>query len=132
MNIAEENFRILLLRRRRAARLRADAKSPDALPIRESIEAGVLELKKRGVDAAAMQKLVDQISIDLVFTAHPTESKRRTLLAKLQTLAETLRQRANPEVNGLASSDPAGLEREIACLWLTDRSHPATRARISA
>ena len=125
VNIAEENFRILLLRRRRAARLRADAKSPDALPIRESIEAGVLELKKRGVDAAAMQKLVDQIAIDLVFTAHPTESKRRTLLAKLQSLAETLRQRANPEVNGLASADPAGLEREIACLWLTDRSRTA-------
>ena len=125
VNIAEENFRILLLRRRRAARLSADAKSPDSQPIRESIEAGVLELKKRGVDAAAMQRLVDQISIDLVFTAHPTESKRRTLLAKLQSLAEILRNRANPEVNGLAFADPACLEREIACLWLTDRSRTA-------
>ena len=122
VNLAEENFRILLLRRRRAARLAADPKSPDSRPIRESIEAAVLELKKRGVDSAAMQQLVDRICIDLVFTAHPTESKRRTMLAKLQSLAEILRQRSHPEINGLAYADPACLEREIASLWLTDRS----------
>ena len=125
VNIAEENFRILLLRRRRAARLAADAKSPDSRPIRESVEAAVVELKNRGVDTATMQQLVDRVYIDLVFTAHPTESKRRTLLAKLQGLAEILRQRSHPEINGLAYADPASLEREIACLWLTDRSRTA-------
>ena len=125
VNLAEENFRILILRRRRAARLTADPKSPDSRPIRESIEAAVLELKNRGVDSAAMQQLVDRVLIDLVFTAHPTESKRRTMLAKLQSLAEILRQRAHPEINGLAFADPACLEREIACLWLTDRSRTA-------
>jgi phosphoenolpyruvate carboxylase len=125
VNLAEENFRILLLRRRRAARLAADAKSPDGQPIRESIEAAVAELKRRGVSSAEMQALVDRMSIDLVFTAHPTESKRRTLLAKLQSLAEILRQRAHPEINGLAFADPACLEREIACLWLTDRNRVA-------
>lgn len=125
VNLAEENFRILLLRRRRAARFGADAKSAEARPIRESIEAAVLELKKRGVDSAGMQRLVDSMLIDLVFTAHPTESKRRTLLAKLQSLAEILRQRHHPEINGLAYADPACVEREIACLWLTDRSRTA-------
>ena len=125
VNLAEENFRILLLRRRRAARLNADAKSPDSRPIRESVEAAVVELKHRGVDTATMQQLVDRVYIDLVFTAHPTESKRRTLLAKLQGLAEILRQRSHPEINGLAHADPALLEREIACLWLTDRSRTA-------
>ena len=125
VNLAEENFRILLLRRRRAARFGAEAKSAEARPIRESIEAAVLELKKRGVDSAGMQRLVDTILIDLVFTAHPTESKRRTLLAKLQSLAEILRQRHHPEINGLAYADPACVEREIACLWLTDRSRTA-------
>jgi len=130
VNIAEENFRILLLRRRRAARLVADHKSPDSRPIRESIEAAVLELKKRGVDSAAMQKLVDHMLIDLVFTAHPTESKRRTLLAKLQSLAELLRLRSHPEVNGLAFTDPGLVEREIASLWLTDRSR-TTRPEVA-
>lgn len=125
VNLAEENFRILLLRRRRAARLAADPKSDESRPIRESIEAAVAELKRRGVDAPSMQKLLDRVCIDLVFTAHPTESKRRTMLAKLQGLAEVLRQRAHPEINGLAYADPAFVEREIASLWLTDRSRTA-------
>jgi phosphoenolpyruvate carboxylase len=120
VNLAEENFRITLLRRRRAARLGADSSVP---PMRESIEAAILELKRRGLDTAAMQQLVDRMAIELVFTAHPTESKRRTLLAKLRRLGAILRARAQPE----AASDPAeleagGVEREIASLWLTDRS----------
>ena len=116
VNLAEENFRITLLRRRRAA----------GEPRRESVEAAVIELQRRGVTATEMQALVDRLDIELVFTAHPTESKRRTLLAKLRRLAEILRQRGHPE----AAADPAllepeCLEREIASLWLTDRSRSA-------
>ena len=125
VNLAEENFRILLLRRRRAARLTADPKSPEARPMRETIESAVIELKRRGVGGEAMQKLVDNVAIELVFTAHPTESKRRTLLTKLKRLAEILRQRGNPEGGNLAFFDPACVEREIASLWLTDRSRAA-------
>ncbi|HKB90002.1 MAG TPA: phosphoenolpyruvate carboxylase, partial [Opitutaceae bacterium] len=125
VNLAEENFRILLLRQRRAARLQADAKSSDNHPIRESIEAAVLELKRRGVDAAGMQTLVDRLAIELVFTAHPTESKRRTLLTKLRRLGEILRDRSSPERNLALAADPACIEREIASLWLTDRSRVA-------
>ncbi|HTJ77591.1 MAG TPA: phosphoenolpyruvate carboxylase [Rariglobus sp.] len=125
VNLAEENFRILLLRRRRAARLAADPKSSEARPMRETIESAIIELKRRGVGSEAMQKLVDSIAIELVFTAHPTESKRRTLLTKLQRLAEILRQRGNPEGGDLTFSDPAFVEREIASLWLTDRSRVA-------
>ena len=125
VNLAEENFRILLLRRRRALRLAAEPKSPDARPIRESIEAAVVALKERGVDSAAMQTLVDRIGIELVFTAHPTESKRRTLLAKHQRLAELLRSRHQPIPTEATLADPACIEREIASLWLTDRSRVA-------
>jgi phosphoenolpyruvate carboxylase len=125
VNLAEENFRVRLLRGRRAA-MAAPAPGTAPEPMRESIEAAVLELKGRGVDPAAMQALVDRISIELVFTAHPTESKRRTLLAKLRKLAEILRQRANPA----AAADPGVLgdeclAREIASLWLTDRTRSA-------
>jgi phosphoenolpyruvate carboxylase len=123
VNLAEENFRIRLLRQRRLARLQG---AGSAGPMRESIEAAVVELKHRGVGPAELQALVDRLAIELVFTAHPTESKRRTLLAKLRRLAEILRQRAQPE----AAPDPAllgteCLEREIASLWLTDRSRAA-------
>lgn len=119
VNLAEENFRIMLLRQRRNAR-QADAELP---PRRESIEAAVLALKQRGVSAAAMQALLERMAIELVFTAHPTESKRRTLLTKLQRLAEILRQRATPEQARNPDLLDAGcVEREIASLWLTDRS----------
>jgi phosphoenolpyruvate carboxylase len=132
VNLAEENFRITLLRRRRVARLLAPASAAEpgpgrsgdgGEPMRESIEAAVVELKRRGLDSAHMQSLVDRLDIELVFTAHPTESKRRTLLAKLRRLAEILRQRAHPE----GTPDPELLdadcvEREIASLWLTDRN----------
>lgn len=123
VNLAEENFRIMLLRRRRAERL---ATQGAASPMRESIEAAVLALKADGVDAAAMQALVDRLSIELVFTAHPTESKRRTLLTKLRRLGEILRERAHPELaRHPAVLDPECVEREIASLWLTDRSRVA-------
>ena len=129
VNLAEENFRVTLLRRRRAERL--GEATGEGAPIRESIEAAVLELKQRGVDAAAMQALVGRLAIELVFTAHPTESKRRTLLTKLQRLGEILRDRAQPELVGdTAVLDPDCVEREIASLWLTDRSR-ASRPEVT-
>jgi len=128
VNLAEENFRVTLLRRRRAARL--DDAAADA-PIRESIEAAVMELKARGVDTAAMQRLVDRLAIELVFTAHPTEAKRRTLLTKLQRLGGILREREQPElVEDTSVLDPDCVEREIASLWLTDRSR-ASRPEVT-
>jgi phosphoenolpyruvate carboxylase len=122
VNLAEENFRIRLLRQRRADLLRGAAGSQ---PMRESIEAAVIELKRRGVDGPTMQALVDRLAIELVFTAHPTESKRRTLLTKLKRLGEILRQRAVPELGDLALLEPDCIEREIVSLWLTDRSRVA-------
>ena len=121
VNLAEENFRILILRRRRAAMARTGPKGEAGAPaLRESIESAVAELKARGVAPEAMQSLVDRIAIELVFTAHPTESKRRSLLTKLRRLAGLLQQHEGFAAGQLA--DPAAVEREIASLWLTDRS----------
>jgi phosphoenolpyruvate carboxylase len=120
VNLAEENFRILLLRRRRAA---SALGTDEGRPIRESIEAAVTELKGAGVGAEEMQRLVDRLGVELVFTAHPTETKRRTLLTKLQRLAGMLRARAQPESTPDSSIlGDETIEREIASLWLTDRS----------
>src|SRR5580698_9632493 len=115
VNLAEENFRIILLRRRRVARALG---TDDGRPIRESIEAAVMELKASGVGEAEMQGLVDKLGIELVFTAHPTETKRRTLLAKLQRLAGILRDRSLPEsAPDCSVLEEATIEREIASLW---------------
>ncbi|MFZ5493983.1 MAG: phosphoenolpyruvate carboxylase [Verrucomicrobiota bacterium] len=118
VNIAEENFRIRLLRERNRRHRSALAAGHPSEPVRESIEAAVLELKQAGVSAQKMQKLVRQLSIELVFTAHPTESKRRTMLEKLATLAGLLRNHSLEEIQHA----PDDIRREIVSLWLTDRS----------
>lgn len=131
VNLAEENFRTRLLRHRRAEELRGGSSGGATRlqatpPRRESIEAAVVELKAQGVNAPTMQALLDRLRIELVFTAHPTESKRRTLLAKLRRLGELLRERAHPDwVSDAALLSPESIEREIASLWLTDRSRVA-------
>jgi len=119
VNLAEENFRILLLRRRRAALARSGSREHLA-PLRESIESAVAELKARHVSPESMQSIVNRVAIELVFTAHPTESKRRTLLTKLRRLAHLLQRDVGQAPGQLG--DPAAVEREIASLWLTDRS----------
>jgi len=122
VNLAEETHRVRLLRQRR----RAQYVNPPSPPMRESIGAALRELKARDVPPETVQQLLDKLSIELVFTAHPTEAKRRTMLNKLQRLAQRLH---NPEayvedkVTGIAN--PRALEREITSLWLTDRSRSA-------
>jgi phosphoenolpyruvate carboxylase len=123
VNLAEENHRVSRLRAHRRAWLRGGK------PPRESIAAAVAELKRRGVTTSAMQELVDSLSIELVLTAHPTEAKRRTVLAKLRRLAALLRER-DGAAEGSGWLDPAAVAREITTLWLTDRSR-ATRPEVA-
>jgi phosphoenolpyruvate carboxylase len=122
VNLAEETHRVKLLRRRR----RAQYSVPGTPPMKESIWAALRELKAQGVPAETVQTILNKLSIELVFTAHPTEAKRRTMLNKLQRLAQRLH---NPEaliedkVTGI--DNPRALEREVTSLWLTDRSRSA-------
>jgi phosphoenolpyruvate carboxylase len=118
VNLAEENFRIRLLRERNQRHRQAIAAGQTSEPTRESIEAAVRELKEVGVPRARVQKLVRQLGIELVFTAHPTESKRRTMLEKLATLGDILRRHTLEEIQHA----PDDIKREIVSLWLTDRS----------
>jgi phosphoenolpyruvate carboxylase len=122
VNLAEETHRVRLLRQRR----RAQYTNANAAPMRESIGAALRELKEKNVPAETVQKLLEKLSIELVFTAHPTESKRRTMLNKLQRLAERLHNpeaHIDDEVTGIMN--PRAMEREITSLWLTDRSRTA-------
>ena len=86
VNLAEETHRVRLLRKRR----RAQYATPGSQPMRESIGAALREFKARNIPVEMVQSLLDKLSIELVFTAHPTESKRRTMLNKLQRLSHRL------------------------------------------
>src|SRR5713226_2466801 len=51
-------------------------------PQRGSLDALVDFFKSRGLAASSVQRLLDRLSIELVFTAHPTEATRRSLITK--------------------------------------------------
>ena len=121
VNLAEETHRVRLLRQRRRAQY-----ASGGAPMRESIGAALRELKSRNTPPERVQALLDRLEIELVFTAHPTEAKRRTMLNKLQRLAQRLhdpRSLIEDEITGIVN--PRAMEREIASLWLTDRSRAA-------
>jgi phosphoenolpyruvate carboxylase len=119
VNLAEETYRVRILRKRR----RAQYAVPGGAPMKESIGAALKELKAQGVPAERVQQILSKLLIELVFTAHPTEAKRRTMLTKLQRLAHRLHDpeaMIEDQVTGIAN--PHALEAEIITLWLTDRS----------
>jgi len=143
VNLAEESARTEILRQRRA-----QGHMPDGSPaVRESIESAIFELKQKGVSAEQLQAHLDKLSIELVFTAHPTESKRRTVLSKLRRLSEMLRDQSSVEAfstlksskqyegistgngrmplylqEGWGEQVADDIHREVVSLWLTDRS----------
>ncbi len=53
-----------------------------------SVSSAVAVLADQGVLPKKLQALLDQAQIHLVFTAHPTESKRRTTLTKLHRISK--------------------------------------------
>ncbi len=83
VNLAEEDYRVGLLRQQ------ARANYPQ--PVRESIGAALSELREMGVTPEQVAAILDNLSIELVLTAHPTEAKRRTILSKTMRIAEMLR-----------------------------------------
>ena len=92
-------------------------------PVPESIGEAVAFLKEKGVPAEKMAVLMENLSIELVLTSHPTEAKRRTILSKLQRIAELLGILRHPDLRPQQMDDVfKDLHAEIAALWLTDRA----------
>ena len=115
VNLAEDNYRLGLLRKQELEN------APN--PVRESVAEAIAKLKAQGVTREQMSALLDNLSIELVLTAHPTESRRRTIISKLQHLADLLRQSTQPR--SLPRERRATLEAihaEITTLWLSDRN----------
>jgi phosphoenolpyruvate carboxylase len=118
VNIAEENERVKLLHRRE------DENYPQ--PIGESIGEALASLKERGVGRDQVSALLEKLSIELVLTAHPTEARRRTVLSKLQRIAQLLRLiDQGPLSRREKDAAVNNLHAEISALWLTDRARAA-------
>ncbi len=81
VNIAERVHRI---RRRRDYQREGGAPQP------ESLLDALAQLKAQGVDAAELLEWLERLQVEPVFTAHPTEAVRRSLLEKEQSIVRAL------------------------------------------
>src|SRR5580693_7369577 len=106
-NLAEEHQRIRQLRERDAG--------PE--PVRESLAAAVTELTRDGGPA-----YLGELRVHLVLTAHPTEARRRAVVAVLRRTSELL-SIADDERAGAAARAEArrGLRENIDLLWRTSQ-----------
>lgn len=113
VNLAEEHHRVRVLR----ARSRNAAAPPPA----DSLAEALATLRAAGVSPEALQQALSRLRVELVFTAHPTESKRRSVLEKLRAISATL---LRLEVEDLLPSEKEDLRRDLRALvqllWLTD------------
>ncbi len=121
INLAETNHR---KRRRRTSQL-----SPQVPPQPGSIRGTLRRMREAGIDCKAALEWLGLIEVIPVFTAHPTEVARRTVLFKRQRVAanlETLDQL--PLTDAAATELEAAIAAEITALWQTDevRRRPPT------
>jgi len=90
-------------------------------PYPESLSDAVGKLKSAGLSSKEVEELLTRLAISPVFTAHPTEAKRRTVLDLLLRLQTALRALSERE---LLASEQSALEEkilsEITLLWQTD------------
>ncbi|MBW3631643.1 MAG: phosphoenolpyruvate carboxylase, partial [Chloroflexi bacterium] len=82
INLAEDSERIRRVR---------DREATDGGPRRGSLREAVRLLAAHGVTAEQLTELLGDAQIRLVLTAHPTEARRRTIIAKLARIFSVLR-----------------------------------------
>src|SRR3954454_965870 len=110
-NLAEEHQRIRNLRER----------DTGGDPVRESLAAAVAEVSH---DAGAEQLagLLGSLRVHLVLTAHPTEARRRAVVAALRRISGLL-DRLDDQRTGAADREEArrGLREQVDLLWRTSQ-----------
>jgi phosphoenolpyruvate carboxylase len=125
-NLAETNHR---KRRRRARQL--DRELP---PLEGSFRGTLHRLKHAGHNCASALQQLARVLIEPVFTAHPTEVARRTVLGIRRRIARELERLDHlPLTSVYAAEREATIQAEIATLWQTDevrRRKPAVRDEI--
>lgn len=111
INLAEQRARL------RAIRTQAQLPAP----VSESIEAGLRELRDRGIRGTEIVKLLRGGLVAPVFTAHPSESRRRTLRKKLDAICRGLDRieysRLLPREH---ERELAAIAEEVETYWLTE------------
>ncbi len=125
-NLAETNHR---KRRRRAAQT-----SPELLAQPGSFLGTLRRMRDAGISQQQALDWLAKIEVILVFTAHPTEVARRTVLFKRQRIAAELEQLDRlPLTERESEKHEQAIIAEITALWQTDevrRRQPLVRDEI--
>ncbi len=123
VNLAERVHRI----RRRRHYLRADG-----APQRASLSDVIGELKSKNHDFEAIWTAIGELQVQPVFTAHPTETTRRTILEKEQDIVRRLVENLNPDLTPPERRTiMARIRAAITSGWQT-QLHPHERPTVSA
>ncbi|WP_233879873.1 phosphoenolpyruvate carboxylase [Virgibacillus halodenitrificans] len=112
INIAEQNHRI---RRRREYLLKEEESQSF------SLEKTVSNVKNYDLTNEDIQDVLNELSVELIMTAHPTEATKRTVLEIQKRISEILRKLDNPQTtkNERAYVEES-LFNEVTALWHTD------------
>lgn len=122
VNLAEKVHRI---RRRRHYLCQ------DAAPQKHSLRDLIQTLHQDGFAFAEVTAVLDRLSLEPVFTAHPTQALRRTLLEKRQDIARRLVERLDPSITPPEErAAQARIRAAITSAWQTD-SNPSLRPSVS-
>ena len=95
------------------------------------LEDTLVKLKASGLDAEGLQALLDSLSIEPVFTAHPTESTRRTILRKEQNIVKHLIDLLNPTMTPQEIRTAHENIRVLATTGWQTAEHPSERMTVA-
>ncbi|HKE42901.1 MAG TPA: phosphoenolpyruvate carboxylase [Steroidobacteraceae bacterium] len=122
VNIAEKVHRI---RRRRQYFISQNAPQP------QGVGDCLLRLRQQGLTLEQVVELIRRMRIEPVFTAHPIESTRRTMLRKQQRVAQLMMMRLDPTSTPQELASVWGrIRTEITTAWQTEE-HPVLRLTVA-
>jgi phosphoenolpyruvate carboxylase len=122
VNTAEKVHRI---RRRREYLQEYGAYQPGGL------EETLVKLKAAGIDLDQLQALLNRLMLEPVFTAHPTEPTRRTILRKEQNIVRRLIDMLNPTRTVQETFvSLQNIKLEMTTGWQTDE-HPSEQMTVA-
>jgi phosphoenolpyruvate carboxylase len=95
------------------------------------LEDTLIKLKASGLDIAGLKDLLGNLSIEPIFTAHPTEPTRRTILRKEQNIVKHLVDLLNPTMTPQETASAHDNIRLLATTgWQTDE-HPSEQMTVA-
>jgi len=117
INLAEEHHRLRTLWER-------EVRGQPA-PRPESVAAAIAHLRSEGVSPARLASVLERLELRPVFTAHPTEARRASMLLHLRAVADLLAALNDPQATPESRSRATqALLAEITALWQTDELRP--------